>query len=90
MPEEVDTKQAALPAQPGPVPAADLRSQVSNHEYEPSEPIEVLDDDDDDGDLKPKDEELNAVQVAQAKVRYEADLKKHHYVPPVAARLQDE
>lgn len=77
MPEEVDTKPAMASPNSSPPPTGAK-----------TEPIEVLDDDD--PDVKPKDEDLDAAQVAQAKNRHEADLKKHHYVPPVADRLQDE
>jgi hypothetical protein len=89
MPEEVDTLPTAWSDLPAPSPAADNKSEATAQDQAQSEPIEMLDDDDED-DVKPKPEHLDAVQVAQAKVRYEADLKKHHYVPPVAARLQDE
>lgn len=84
MPEEVDSKPAALPDSST---AALSHDQHSPSEDVKSEVIEVLDDDD---DTKPKDEQLDAAQVAQAKVRYEADLQKHHYEPPVASRPQDE
>lgn len=36
------------------------------------------------------DEVANGVKTEQAKVRHEADLKKHHYEPPKADRVQDE
>lgn len=52
-----------------------------------AEPIVI---DVDEQDAKPSKDEMDPNRVAQAKVRYEADLKKHHYEPPAAARIQDE
>ena len=45
--------------------------------------------DDDDRDIKPKDE-LDPDMVALAKSRHEADLKKHAYEDKSAGRIQDE
>ncbi len=45
---------------------------------------------DDDDDIQFQGSNSDPNRVAQAKVRYEADLKEHHYEPPVATRLQDE
>lgn len=59
---------------------------------EPSEPIDEPMQLDSPGKaaIKEEDPEAQLVRVAQAKQRHEDDLKKHHYEPPQAERVQDE
>lgn len=72
---------AALPHQMEIKPSSSYVNPVK------AEPISI---DSDQEDVKPSKDELDPTRVAKAKVRYEEDLKKHHYEPPAAARIQDE